>query len=446
MKHKVVLCSLIIDPSRDEKEAIGGADGEQQCVVVEGELIVFCGSRAECPAAYLGLESEVTDLGANSAVLPGFVDAHCHPFIVDSPSQSYQVRHLLESGPYKTLCALKRVQEYLSAGWTTVRIAGDAETGYGVLDLQRALAEGLFIGPRIQAAAHYLSIVGGGGDLRTGPEQAGCLHPDGRIVTGPEEMRLAVREEIKYGSKWIKLLVSGAFMTAHDNPDDMHFSDEELRMATSEASRLSTPVMAHAHSVASIAASLQAGVRSIEHGTFIAKDPRLAQQMARQGVFLIPTLFIGDYYTRVRPSEIASTLTSSSSSSSSATATVDPLAKMVELSRQTRALHLQGVALAYRAGVQICTGSDDVGAWAPALSMRELVILSEAGVTPIDCLRAATVNGARLLSLEGKIGTLQPGACADLIAVRGNPLEDLTLLETHLFFVMRGGVVVRRQA
>lgn len=423
---------------------------------------------------YLTLSYQYIDLGKDSWVLPGFIDAHCHPFIVDSPlAGGYQWKALADSGPYKTLRALKRVQEYLQAGWTTIRIAGDAEVGYGVLDLQRAIEEEMFVGPRIQAAAHYLSILGGGGDLRLGAENAACVHPDGRIVSGPEEMRRVVREEIKFGSKWIKLLVSGAFTTAHDRPSDCHFSSEEVLMAGKEASRLSTPMMCHAHSVASIELSLKAGARSIEHGTFLAQKPALLDGFLRQKTFLVPTLFIGDFYSRIRqplptlpplssyPFSSSSYPSSSSTPSSpfvspSTSATtlpsiphtsanlqeVDPMKKMIELSKETRQLHLRGVKMAFEAGVPICTGSDDMGCWPPAWSMRELTILQEAGLPAMECIKAATVHGSALLGLQTTIGSIQPGFEADIIAVRGNPLYNLTLLESNLFFVMRSGRII----
>jgi len=267
-------------------------DGKSPClrpqvgVVIEGTCIAAVKDKiTSCQDPFFEGCSEVRSL--SGTVLPGLIDCHVHPFI---ECDDYALVHLQRDSAYKALRGLRILQDMLYAGWTSVRIPGDADAGYGVLALQKCLKENLFIGPRVTAAAHYLTITGGGGDINTLSSEQRCCTSDGRVVNGPEEMRVAVREEIKYGSEWIKLLVSGAFMSSGDNPNCVHFSDEELEMALAEATRLDRPVMAHAHSALSIKKAVLAGVRSIEHGTFI--DQEGIELMAKRSVWLVPTLYI----------------------------------------------------------------------------------------------------------------------------------------------------------
>lgn len=381
-------------------------------VVIEGERIAAVGG-----PELLAPGLQVIDLG-DATLLPGLVDVHSHPLIV---GDDYQVNHLRDSSAFKALRGLKAVQDNLQAGWTTLRIAGDADVFYAHLDVRRAIDQGLFVGPRLTGAGHYLSITGGGGDINfLGPEHH--VVADGRIVDGPEEMRKAVREEIKYGSDWIKLLVTGAFMSAGDRPEDVHYSEEEVRMAVEEAARHGVPVMAHAHATAGIKLAIRSGVRSIEHGTFL--DDEAIRMLVEHGTWLVPTLYIGDYYIE----------------HGSATGYQD---KMVELSKKYRERHLEWVGKAIRAGVKIAVGSD-FGAYPPPVeNAGEIEALHRAGMTPMQALQAATRAGAELLGWQDRIGTVEPGKLADLIAVPGDPLADLSTLR-RVSFVMLGGKVVRR--
>jgi imidazolonepropionase-like amidohydrolase len=234
---------------------------------------------------------QLVDLSKHT-VLPGLIDTHIHPFI---EGDDYQMQHLQRDSAYKTARGLRVLQQMLLAGWTTVRIAGDADVGFGAIALQRASEERLHWLPRVQAAAHYISVTGGGGDYTVSSEQK--ITADGRVCDGVEALRYAVRDEIKQGSKWIKFLASGAFMTAADSPEDVHFAPDELLALTQEAGRRRVPVMAHAHAAAAIRACVGtgpegAGVRSIEHGTFIDAEA-IRLMAARRNIWLVPTLFIG---------------------------------------------------------------------------------------------------------------------------------------------------------
>ena len=382
-------------------------------VVIEGERIVAVGG-----PELLADGLTVLDLG-DATLVPGLVDAHSHPLIV---SDDYQVAHLRDSSAFKALRGLKAVQENLRAGWTTIRIAGDADVFYAHLDVRRAIDRGLFVGPRLTGAGHYLSITGGGGDINfLAPEVH--VAADGLVVDGVEAMRKAVREEIKRGSDWIKLLVSGAFMSAGDRPEDVHYSAEEVRMAVEEAARHGVPVMAHAHATAGIKLAIRAGVRSIEHGTFL--DDEAIRLLVEHGVYLVPTLYIGDYYIE----------------QGSPTGYQD---KMIELSKKYRDQHYEWVGKAIRAGVKIAAGSD-FGGYDPAINAGEIEALHRAGMTPMQALQAATRVGAELLGWEDRIGTIAPGKLADLVAVPGDPLADLSRLRNPIF-VLLGGRVVRHDA
>ena len=375
-------------------------------VVAEGERIVAVGGTE---LLHPGLET--IDLG-DATLMPGLVDAHSHPLIA---VDDYQTDHLKHSSAYKALRGLKAVQDNLRAGWTTLRIAGDADVAYAVTDLRKAIDGGLFLGPRITGAAHYLSTTGGGGDINfLAPEVH--VAADGRIVDGVEEVRKAVREEIKYGSDWVKLLVTGAFMSAGDHPEDVHFSPEELRVAVDEAKRHGVPVMAHAHATEGIKQAIRAGVRSIEHGTFL--DDEAIRMLVESGTWLVPTLYIGDYYIEHGDPTGAQ-------------------AKMVELSKKYKEQQYHWVGRAIRAGVKIAAGSD-FGGYSQEINVGEIAALHRAGMTPMQAIQAATRVGAELLGWEDRIGTVAAGKLADLVAVPGDPLTDLALL-AHPSFVMVGG-------
>jgi imidazolonepropionase-like amidohydrolase len=380
-------------------------------VVIEGERIAAVGGKE-----LLTPGIETIDLG-DATLMPGLIDAHSHPLIT---VDDYQTDHLKHSSAYKALRGLKAVQDNLRAGWTTLRIAGDADVAYAVTDLRKAIDGGLFPGPRLSGAAHYISTTGGGGDINFLAPEVDVV-ADGRIVDGVEEMRKAVREEIKYGSDWVKLLVTGAFMSAGDHPEDVHFSPEELQVAVDEAKRHGVPVMAHAHATEGIKQAIRAGVRSIEHGTFL--DDEAIRMLVDSGTWLVPTLYIGDYYIEHGDPAGAQ-------------------AKMIELSKRYKEQQYAWVGKAIRAGVKIAAGSD-FGGYRQEINVGEIAALHRAGMTPMQAIQAATRVGAELLGWEDRIGTLEPGKLADLVAVPGDPLGDFALLARPSFVMVGGWVALR---
>ena len=381
-----------------------------QVILVEGETIVAINGKGTIPAGYRTIDlSEYT-------VLPGLIDAHVHPLIY---GDDYQNNHLKGSSAFNALRGLKTVQDWLREGWTTLRIAGDADVQYAHLEIRDAINNGLFEGPRIFGAGHYLSVTGGGGDINyLSPDQA--VVPDGLIVNGPDEVRKAVREEIKYGSDWIKLLVTGAFMSSGDNPQSVHFSDAELAAALDEAGQRGVPVMAHAHSTEGIKKAIRAGARSIEHGSFL--DEECIDLFLQHGTYLIPTLAVGAYFMEEASESKA-------------------LSKAYQLHVQYDEAIKKMLARAIARGVKVGVGSDNVG-FPPNFAAREFRYLTELGMSPMQAIQAGTRVNAELLGQQAHIGTLEPGKYADIIATRGNPLEDISEL-TRVQFVMKGGQVAK---
>ncbi len=380
-------------------------------VVIDGERIIAVGGRSSIPAG-----AKVIDL-PGMTLMPGFINCHEHPLMY---GDDYQNAHLQASSAYKALMGLAALQRQLLAGWTTVRVMGDADVHYANQDIRKTIEKGVFIGPRLTGAGHYISITGGGGDINYfSPEQV--VIPDGLVADGPEEIRKAIRQEVKYGSDWIKLLVTGAFQSVGDNPQNVAFSPEELQAAVSEANRLSVPVAAHAHATDGIKQAVAAGVRSIEHGTFI--DDEGMKMMADRGTFLVPTIYVGDYY-----------------------AEGDKLLaqdKQDDYTANYRVKFVAAVGRAHKQGVKVAVGVD-LGGYAvdPTVFVREMAVLVEAGLTPMEAIRAGTRVGAELLRWNDRLGTVEAGKLADLVAVTGNPLDDMSALE-RVTFVMIGGRVVK---
>jgi imidazolonepropionase-like amidohydrolase len=399
----LIRCGALIDGASDSTR-------EDIAIRVEGDRIAAVGPFDDVRAD----GTTVVDL-SDRTCLPGLIDAHAHLLI---ETDDYQVDHLRRSSAYKALRGLSVAQQMLHRGWTSVRVVGDADVHYAHLDVRTAIEEGLFVGPRLTGAGHYLSITGGGGDLNfLGPEHR--VVADGLVVDGVDAVRRAVREEIKHGSDWIKVLASGAMMSTGNDPRVAHFSPAELRAIVAEATRLGVPVAAHAHSTEGIKQAVLAGVRSIEHGTFL--DDEGIRLMAERGVYLVPTLYVGEYYLEERPDSEAQ-------------------AEMNALTRQYRDQHLEAVGKAVRAGVRVVVGTDYVG-FPLSQGVRELQLLVEAGMTPMQAIHAGTRVNAELLGWEDRVGTIEAGKLADVIAVPGDPLRDLSVLEKVTFVMLDGNVI-----
>ena len=352
-----------------------------------------------------------------TTLMPGMINAHEHPLLY---KDDYQSGHLQSSSAYKALLGLSNLQRLLKAGWTTIRVMGDGDVYYANQDIRRTIDEGVFIGPRLTGAAHYISITGGGGDINYfSPEQQ--VIADGLIADGPDEIRKAIRKEIKYGSDWIKIMVTGAFMSVGDDPRNVAFSPEELSAAMEEASRQNIPVAAHAHATAGINQAVIAGVRSIEHGSYL--DEESIALMVEHQTYYVPTIYVGDYYAN------SGKLLAQS--------------KNDDFYLSFRDDWLQMIGKAHRAGVKIAVGSDLCGSAVEShVCAREFATLIEAGLSPMDAIKAGTSVGAELLQWDDQIGSIEVDKLADIIAVPGNPLVDISALEKPVFVMKNGQIIV----
>ena len=380
-------------------------------VIVEDDKINRLLKRDRIPAGM-----RIIDLG-DATLMPGMIDAHTHPLL---STGDYQTNHLAQSSAYKSLRAAAFFQKLVYAGWTGLRVAGDGDVFYGNTDIRRAIDEGFIMGPRMAVANHYLSITGGGGDLNyLSPEQS--VIADGLIVDGVDEIRKAVRTEIKYGSDWIKIMATGAYLTVGDSPKNVSFSPEEFQAAMNEANRQGIPVMAHAHATAGIKQAVLGGARSIEHGTFL--DDEVINLMAARDVWLIPTIYIGDYYA------IEGGLREDDRNN--------------YYMEHERPVWIKWLKKAHKKGVKIGVGLDfGAQGYAPEIFVREFTTLVEIGMTPMEAIQAGTRVNAEMLGWDDKLGTLEAGKLADIIAIKGNPLDNIDALK-DVSFVMLGGRIIR---
>ena len=400
-----IVCDRIIDGKSDQPL-------KHSVVLVKDGRISALGDRT-----LLTKDTRVIDL-TGYTLLPGFIDMHLHP--LGDGTDDYQTYHLKKSSAAKALQGLRNLQGLLHAGWTSVRIPGDADVGFAHFDIREAVRSGLFDGPRIFGAGHWISATGGGGDLNFFSYEQDGVKVDGLVVDGPDEMRKAVRNEIKYGSDWIKLLVSGAFMTAGDNPENVHMTREEVEVAVDEARRRDVPVMAHAHSAESIKLSIRAGARTIEHGSFL--DEEAIRLMKENGTYLVPTLTIGKWFLEFNEDSQA-------------------LSKAIDLTKRHRIRIEAMLQSAIKQGVKVLVGTD-LGGTTPAYHAWEFSELVRVGMTPMNAIRAGTGLAAEALGKEKEFGTVTPGLLADLVAVKGDPIRNIDLLR-DVRFVMLGGKVIR---
>jgi len=380
---------------------------ENQTILVEGERIVAIGSEVAMRAR-ASASPKVIDL-SRFAVLPGLIDAHTH-ITADAGSA-----HLNYSGPRQALNGLKNALTTLLAGFTTIRDLG--ANNYADVALRDAITARDVIGPRMFVSGPILSPTGGHADLNTmGPQ----FHLSGEgVADGVPAVTQKTREILKYGVDWIKLVASGGTTSKGTSLTDIEYSDEELRAIVGVAHGLGHKVAAHAHSAEGIKRAVLAGADTIEHASFIDEDG-IALLKARNA-WLVPTLYVHGWLAE------------------NAAATHQP-DYIVEKARQVASAAVPNLARAFRAGVRMAFGTD-AGAYPHGANAREFAMLLKIGMMPMQAIQAATVNAAMLLS-DRDIGALEPGRYADVIAVDGDPLKDISVLE-HVGFVMMGGTVMK---
>ncbi|MBV8778104.1 MAG: amidohydrolase family protein [Alphaproteobacteria bacterium] len=393
------------------------AKGEPRAghVLVEGDRIREVSDRPITSAA-----AEAIDL-AGRTLMPGLIDAHVHVVAVDAAL----ARLAEQPMTLVTLQAGRVLEGMLARGFTTVRDAGGADGG-----LAEAVAQGLVRGPRLFPSGQALSQTGGHGDLRPRTRSvvscACCEYGAGlaRIADGVDECRRAARDELRKGATQIKIMASGGVASPYDPIWNLQYSDDEMRAIVEEARAWHTYVLAHAYTPEAIRRAVDNGVRSIEHANLI--DAPTAAHVAASGGFVVPTLVTYDSLYR-----FGRDLGFPEAS----------LAKLADV----REAGLRSLEILQRAGVKIGYGTDLLGPMHRYQS-REFVIRAEA-MKPLDIIRAATAVNAELLNRAGELGVIAPGARADLIAVDGDPLADISLLDgqgEHLSVIMKDGVLHKR--
>jgi imidazolonepropionase-like amidohydrolase len=375
-------------------------------VVIEGDKITNIGSGAG-PAG-----ANVINL-PNTTLLPGLIDAHTH--LTSDPIFGYQ--ELSISVPKEALIGAKNARITVEAGFTTVRNVGAA--AYTDVALRDAINEGMLPGPRMIVSGPPLSITGGHCDNNLLPYEYHAK-ADG-TADGVEGVQHKVREIIKYGADVIKICATGGVLSKGDDPRASQYTLEEMMAIVADAHRLGRKVAAHAHGAQGILWASEAGVDSIEHGSYI--DDGDIAMMKSKGTYLVPTLYLSDWM-RENAAKIGLPEMYA--------------AKMRTIIQIARA----NVKKAFDAGVKVAFGTD-AAVYPHGLNAHEFAVYVQLGMTPLQAIQTATVNAADLLGWSDRIGSLETGKFADIVAVNGDPTKDVTLLQSPVF-VMKGGTVYRQ--
>jgi imidazolonepropionase-like amidohydrolase len=390
-------------------DGLGGPPLQNAVVLIEGERITAVGSRLPIPAG-----TEVLDLGA-ATLTPGLIDCHTH---ITVQAGDYYQRLVRESSVDAAMHATAYAERTLLAGFTSIRNVGAAD--FVDIALRRAIDEGLVSGPRIDAAGHAIGSTGGHADL-TGASP--YLHIEGftGVADGVEAVRLKVREQVKYGAEVIKMIATAGVLSEEDSVGAPQYTQAEMDALVDEAHRWGRKVAAHAHGAEGIKMAVRAGVDSIEHGSFI--DDEGIALMKAHGTWLVADIYDDDYilaeYARLNYPQ-----------------------KMLDKERLVGRVQRENFRKAARAGVKIAYGTD-AGVYPHGDNGKQMAKMVEWGLTPMQAIQSATANAAELLGWSNRVGTVAPGHYADLIAVAGDPLQDVRTFE-RVPFVMKGGVVYKR--
>ena len=375
-------------------------------ITVRNGKIMYAGSASGWDGT---LDDEVATLDLHGRfVLPGLIDCHVHLSGSGESDSQFQV----PTGQM-ALKILKNAQRNLAAGITTVRdLGGWSELEF---DVRRAIQRGEFAGPRMCLAGRFISITEAGADYYMGMY---------RVADGVDEVRKAVREQVKHGADLIKMGVTGAVLVESGVPGTTHFNEDEVCALVEEATKFGKRVAAHAHGIDGVRKAVRAGIHTLEHGTYLFQDPQIIQYMAQHGIFLVPTLKVGWDIILAKDSNIPEWI--------------------MEKNKATQGEAALSLRMAYEAGVRIAMGSD-VGTPLNYHGENALEVywMEQAGMSKMDALVSATGNAANALGWEDKIGTLGEGKVADLIVHDKDPLEDLRVLadKTSLQLVMKDGLI-----
>ncbi len=389
---------------------------ERQTIVVEGERIESVDAGFTAP----GSDDTVVDL-KESTCLPGLMDMHVH-LSSEFSATAYAERFTL-GGPDYAVRATENARKTLHAGFTLVRDLGDKTYGETIA-LRNAINAGIVPGPRIYSVGKSIATTGGHADPTVGrkTDLMFDVGPRGGVINGPIEAREAVRFRYKQGANAIKITATGGVLSVASSGDNAQFQMDELEAIVATARDYGMTVAAHAHGAEGMYRAVLAGVDSIEHGTFM--DERTMKLMKSQGTWLVPTLLAGKWVAE--KSEIEGFFPEVVRKKAAATGP-----KMQASFNR-----------AYKAGVPIAFGTD-TGVSAHGDNAREFALMVEAGMPPLETIRAATVNSAKLLGLDSELGQIKPGFLADIVAVPGDPGADISLMN-QVNFVMKGGEIYRQ--
>lgn len=400
-KRLAIKAGRLIDPKT-------GAVINNAFILIEGDKITAAGPNVTVPA-----EVEVIDL-KDKTVLPGLIDCHTH--ITGQPGNYYE--DIFRRSPIDAaVTAHIYARRTLEAGFTTVRDVGASE--FIDVALRNAINRGDVVGPRMQVATLTVGATGGHGDTNGFSPYLKFGGFSG-LADGVDEIRKLVRFEIKHGADLIKILATAGVLSEEESVGAPQFSQEEMNAIVEEAKMWGKRVAAHAHGAEGIKRAVRAGVTSIEHGSLI--DDEGIKLMKERGTYLVADIYNDDYIL----AEFAK---------------LGYPEKIIEKERIVGRTQRENFQKAAKAGVKIAYGTD-AGVYPHGWNAKQFAHMVKWGLTPIQAIQAATVNAADLLGWNDKVGVIAPGAFADIIAVDGDPLKDVTELE-RVKFVMKGGVVYK---
>jgi imidazolonepropionase-like amidohydrolase len=404
MPHRLAIRAGHLIDGKSEKSL------ENALIVIEGDKILSVAAGGSAPAGV-----EVIDL-SKATVLPGFIDTHTHVLLQgDITAEEYDAQLLKGSIPYRAILAARNAQIALSHGFTTIRDLETEGAMYADVDVKTAIAKGEVPGPRMQVATRAMTptgmypLLGYSWELKV---------PTGvQYVDGADGARKAVREQAMYGADWIKYYSDRRYHSENEGVlhSMVNFTDEEAKAIVDEAHRIGKKVAAHAIGSDGIAAALRASVDTIEHGDGLTDV--LMDEMARRGIYWVPTITVGVYVAPGRSGNWP---------------------KMADLQREN-------FPKALKKGVKIALGTDAGGFdWKALNEAKEFEYYVQYGMTPMQAIRAGTVTAAELLGWSDKLGTIEAGKWADIVAVTGDPLKDIKELQ-NVKFVMKGGTVYKNE-